>query len=61
VDESTRAGQTALKPGDIEPDKLRNNLHAILTISDQFLPHARLRQATENLYADAGGPVPVPR
>ncbi|MFL6633192.1 MAG: hypothetical protein ACJ8HJ_12855 [Massilia sp.] len=42
--------QTALKPGEIELDKLRNNLHAVLTISDQFLPHAGLKQATGNLY-----------
>jgi hypothetical protein len=42
--------QTALKPGDIELDKLRNNLHAILTISDQFLPHAGLKAATDHLY-----------
>lgn len=41
--------QTALKPGDIELDKLRNNLHAVLTISDQFLPHAGLKQATANI------------
>lgn len=44
--------QTALKPGDIELEKLRNNLHAILTISDQFLPHAGLKAATGNLYID---------
>ena len=42
--------QTALKPGDIELDKLRNNLHAVLTISDQFLPQAGLKQATGNIY-----------
>jgi hypothetical protein len=42
--------QTALKPGDIELDKLQNNLHAILTISDRFLPHAGLKQATEHIY-----------
>jgi hypothetical protein len=42
--------QTALKPGEIELDKLRNNLHAVLTISDQFLPHAGLKQATGNIY-----------
>jgi len=42
--------QTALKPGDIELDKLRNNLHAVLTISDGFLPHAGLKQATGNIY-----------
>jgi hypothetical protein len=42
--------QTALKPGDIELDKLRDNLHAVLTISDQFLPHAGLKQATGKIY-----------
>jgi hypothetical protein len=42
--------QTALKPGEIELDKLRNNLHAVLTISDRFLPQAGLKQATENIY-----------
>jgi hypothetical protein len=43
--------QTALRPGEIELDKLRNNLHAILTISDPFLPHAGLKQATGKIYA----------
>lgn len=43
--------QTAIRPGDIELDKLRNNLHAILTISDQFLPQAELGKATEKIYA----------
>ena len=42
--------QTALKPEDMPLDKLQNNLHAILTISDQFLPQAGLKQATEHLY-----------
>jgi hypothetical protein len=42
--------QTALKPGEIELDKLRNNLHAVLTVSDQFLPHAGLKQATATIY-----------
>lgn len=42
--------QTALKPGEIELDKLRNNLHAILTISDQFLPNAKLKDVTHHLY-----------
>ena len=44
--------QTAIKPGSMELDKLQNNLHAILTISDQFLPHADLKKATEKIYAD---------
>ena len=42
--------QTSLKPGDVELDKLKNNLHAILTITDQFLPHAELKKATEKLH-----------
>ena len=42
--------QTAISPGNIDLDKLRNNLHAILTISDQFLPEAELKRATGKLY-----------
>ena len=42
--------QTSISPGEIELEKLRNNLHAILTISDQFLPEAGLKKATEKLY-----------
>lgn len=44
--------QTSLSPDAIELEKLRNNLHAILTISDQFLPQADLIKATEKLYED---------
>ncbi|MEH6537976.1 MAG: hypothetical protein V7719_16360 [Psychroserpens sp.] len=42
--------QTSMKPGDIKSERLRDNLHAILTISDQFLPKAELKKATEKLY-----------
>jgi len=42
--------QTAMQPGNIELDKLKNNLHAILTISDQFLPNAELKNATDKFY-----------
>ena len=42
--------QTALTPGALQTDKLKNNLHAILTISDQFLPHAELKRATDKIY-----------
>jgi hypothetical protein len=42
--------QTSVKPGGIELDKLRNNLNAILTIADQFLPEAELKKATEKIY-----------
>lgn len=44
--------QTAIQPGAIELEQLKNNLHAILTISDAFLPHAGLKEATGRLYAD---------
>jgi len=42
--------QTALDPKDIKLDKLKNNLHAILTISNQFLPKAHLLKAISKLY-----------
>lgn len=42
--------QTALNPVSLDTDKLKNNLHAILTISDQFLPQAGLKNATSRLY-----------
>lgn len=46
--------QTSINPGEIELDKLRNNLHAILTIADQFLPGGDLKKATEKLYDNRG-------
>jgi len=42
--------QTALNPEELDLDKLKNNLHSILTISNEFLPKAGLISATENLY-----------
>ncbi len=42
--------QTALNPGDIDLDKLRNNIHAVLTITDQFLPEADLKTSLEKIY-----------
>ena len=45
--------QTAIAPGAIEREKLRNNLNAILVIADRFLPEAGLKQATERLFVDA--------
>tara|TARA_R110000796_G_scaffold71123_6_gene161340 strand:+ start:5665 stop:5958 length:294 start_codon:yes stop_codon:yes gene_type:complete len=44
--------QTSIKPGEIKLDRLRDNLHAILTITDQFLPNAYLKKATEKLYCN---------
>ena len=42
--------QTSVKPGELKLERLRDNLHAILTISDQFLPMANLKKGTEKLY-----------
>jgi len=42
--------QTSMEPKEIKLERLRDNLHAILTISDQFLPEADLKKATEKLY-----------
>lgn len=42
--------QTALNPEELDLDKLKNNLHSILTISDEFLPKAGLIDATEKLH-----------
>ena len=42
--------QTSMKPCEIKLERLRDNLHAILTISDQFLPDADLKKATKKLY-----------
>ncbi len=42
--------QTSIKPGDIELNRLSDNLHAILTISNKFLPQKGLIETTEKLY-----------
>ncbi len=42
--------QTSIHPDEIQLDKLCNNLHAILTITDQFLPEAELKKAAVKLY-----------
>ena len=42
--------QTSMSPEKIKLDRLRDNLHAILTISDQFLPNAELKKATQKIY-----------
>ena len=42
--------QTSMNPGEIKLAKLRDNLHAILTITDPFLPKAELKKATDKLY-----------
>lgn len=43
--------QTALQPGAIDLEKLKHNVHAVLTVSDAFLPQAGLKQATDKLYS----------
>lgn len=44
--------QTAIAPGELEPEKLRNNLNAILVVADRFLPEAGLRTAAGKLYEE---------
>lgn len=41
--------QTALMPAELDNEKLRNNLYAILTISEQYIPDAGLAHAKEKL------------
>ncbi|MBQ5949153.1 hypothetical protein [Massilia sp. ST3] len=52
--------QTAVAPGEIELEKLRNNLNAILVVADRFLPDAALRNAADKLYpaSDRGKAAP---
>lgn len=49
ADMSLHLLQTALTTENLELDKLKNNLHAILTICDQYLPYAELKLASEKL------------
>lgn len=42
--------QTSMKPEPIDLSRLRDNLHAILTVSDRFIPEADLKKAGEKLY-----------
>jgi len=42
--------QTSISLGEIKLERLRDNMHAILTIADEFLPNANLKKATEKLY-----------
>ena len=42
--------QTSMEPGELKQERLRDNIHAILTIADQFLPKANLKKATKKLY-----------
>ncbi len=42
--------QTAINPDEIKLDLLRNNIHSILTISDQFLPKAGFKATIKKLH-----------
>lgn len=42
--------QTSVKPGPIELERLRDNLHAIITISDKFIPESELTTGLKKLY-----------
>jgi hypothetical protein len=43
------AREKALSPDELATEKLRNNLYAILTISELYLPDAELDHAKEKL------------
>ena len=42
--------QTALSDGELSADALKQNLYAILTVSDQFLPDCALKAAADGLH-----------
>jgi len=42
--------QTALKPGELQKEKLVNNLNAILTLSDDYIDNVDLRKVSNSLY-----------
>lgn len=41
--------QTAVRGGDLSPASLEQNLYAILTVSEQFLPERGLKAAADRL------------
>ncbi|NHZ80161.1 hypothetical protein F2P44_12865 [Massilia sp. CCM 8695] len=43
--------QTALRDGELSVDELKQNLYAILTISDQFIPDHGLKASADQFYA----------
>ncbi len=43
--------QTALRDGELSTDELKQNLYAILTVSDQFLPNTGLKASADQLHA----------
>jgi len=42
--------QTSLKPGQLDLEKLKNNVSSIMIISDQYLPEAELKRASEKIH-----------
>ncbi|MCE3602427.1 hypothetical protein LXA47_02220 [Massilia sp. P8910] len=43
--------QTALKDGELSADELKQNLYAILTVSEQFIPDCGLKATADQFYA----------
>ena len=50
ADMSLHLLQTSLNTGEIDLEKLRNNIHSILTISDLYLPECELNRMSEKLF-----------
>ncbi|KAF7769753.1 hypothetical protein PCIT_a2649 [Pseudoalteromonas citrea] len=44
--------QTALKPGQLDDEKLRNNLNGILSLSDDFLEYVDLGKVADGLFSN---------
>ena len=42
--------QTALRDGELSADELKQNLYAILTVSDQFIPACGLKASADQLH-----------
>lgn len=46
--------QTAVRDGELSPAALGQNLYAILTVADQFLPERGLKEAADRLLTVTG-------
>ena len=44
--------QTSMKPGEINLERLRDNIHSVLTIIEQCWPNAGRMEAREKVYVD---------
>ena len=50
ADMSLHLLQTSISPKEIDLERLKDNMNAILTITDEFLPNVGLKEVTHKLY-----------